>query len=302
MTDTPAIETHGLTKRFGDVLAVAGLDLRIEREEIVGFLGPNGAGKSTTIGMLLGMLAPTEGSARVLGHDPHAGAVELGRKVGVLPERCALWPRLTAREHLAFAISMTAPGTSAMNLLDRVGLEAAADRRVDGFSTGMAQRVRLGLALVGEPELLILDESMAGLDPNGIARVRQILLDERERGATVFVSSHRLEDIRAICDRVFVLVDGRIRAVTPVDAFDGGSTRLVIEADGGGRRLVSRLRAFNAVDAVREDGDTLVVTVEPASETAIIQAELEGDPSVREITVEDGSLDRLFARLTGGDR
>ena len=222
-----AIETHDLTKRFGSRTAVTDLDLAVPEGAAYGFLGPNGAGKSTTIAMLLDLVRPDAGTARVLGHDVRADPLAVRESVGVVPERFGLFPRLTAREHLRFVIEHRQSDATPASLLDRVGLADAADRRTRGFSTGMAQRLRLAMALAAEPPVLILDEPGAGLDPGGIDRLNDIIADVHARGTTIFCSSHRLDQIAAVCDRVGILVDGRLRASEPID----GPTCAVLRAE-----------------------------------------------------------------------
>ena len=204
------IETHSLTRRFGKVEAVQNLGLTVEEGEIYGFLGPNGAGKTTTISLLLGLVSPTSGDAQLFGQSISDTDRDIYRRVGVLPAHADLYDRLTARKHLEFVIRVKGADADPQVLLDRVGLEDAIDRKAGEFSTGMAQRLKLAMALVGEPELLILDEPTNGLDPNGAREMRQIITEENDRGATVFFSSHRMNQVEAVCDRVGILNDGQL--------------------------------------------------------------------------------------------
>jgi ABC-2 type transport system ATP-binding protein len=208
----PAIEATNLSKRYGSVTAVDGLDLAVEHGEIYGFLGPNGAGKSTTIAMLLDYARPSDGQLRVLGRDPQSEVVPIHQRLGVLPDRYGLYGDLTARRHIQFVGDVKDTETDPQTLLARVGLEDAATQQVDGFSQGMAQRLALAMALVGDPELLVLDEPFTGLDPHGVRRVREIVHEENDRGATVFFSSHVLGQVDLVCDRIGILADGRLVA------------------------------------------------------------------------------------------
>ncbi|PSP51092.1 ABC transporter ATP-binding protein [Halobacteriales archaeon QH_1_68_42] len=213
-----AIVTEGLTKRFGDETAGADLDLAVERGEVFGFLGPNGAGKSTTISMLLGFLEPTEGSATVLGTDVTADPRAVRQRTGLLPEGFEAVPNLTGREHVATAVETKGADDDPDALLERVGLAPDDARRpVDDYSTGMFQRLALAVALAGSPDLLVLDEPSSGLDPNGVQLVREIVREERDRGATVFFSSHILDEVERVSDRVGILQDGELTAVNSVD-------------------------------------------------------------------------------------
>jgi ABC-2 type transport system ATP-binding protein len=208
----PAIEADAVTKQYGDVRAVDGLDLAVERGETYGFLGPNGAGKSTTIGLLLDYLRPTSGTVRVLGHDPRRDVVEVHDRVGVLPDRFGLYENRSARRHVAFVAATKQTDDDPETLLERVGLGDAVDDDAGDFSSGMEQRLALAMALVGDPELLVLDEPFSGLDPHGVRRVREIVAEETDRGATVFFSSHVLGQVELVCDRVGVLHAGRLVA------------------------------------------------------------------------------------------
>lgn len=212
-----AIETTQLTKRYPDAVAVDDLTLQVETGEVFGFVGPNGAGKSTTIALLRDVRRPTAGTATILGHPVRRDHVHLRRRVGVLPERAGLFARLTGIEHLQIAIRAHEGAGTPSALLARVGLSDDGNRRVTTYSTGMAQRLRLAIALVGSPDLLLLDEPAAGLDPAGIRLLRDVITAENDHGTTVFFSSHNLSHVAAVCDRVGFLVDGRLREVLETD-------------------------------------------------------------------------------------
>ena len=198
----PAINVQDVTKQFGGLTALQDLDLAVEDGEIYGFLGPNGAGKSTTIDVVLDYVRPTAGSARVFGHDAREETLAIRDRVGVLPDGYDVVGRMTGREHVDFVVDSKGADDDPDEILERVGIAGAADRVAADYSKGMAQRLVLGMALVGEPDLLILDEPTTGLDPNGARRMREIVREENERGATVFFSSHILEQVEAVCDRV----------------------------------------------------------------------------------------------------
>jgi len=213
----PAITVDNLTKSFGQTVALDDLSFRVEEGEVFGFLGPNGAGKSTTINIVLDFARPTAGEISVLGMDAQRYSRDIRQRTGVLPEGVELYDRLTARQHLEFAIDSKNADDDPEALLERVGLVDAIDRKAGGYSKGMAQRLMLAMALVGEPDLLILDEPSTGLDPNGAREMRDIVREESERGATVFFSSHIMEQVEAVCDRVGILRDGKMVAVDSVE-------------------------------------------------------------------------------------
>ena len=208
----PAIETDGLTKQYGDSTALSELDLTVERGEVYGFLGPNGAGKSTTINLLLNYIKPTAGTARVLGHDPWNDVVACHQRVGICPDRFDTYDDRSARRHLELVIDTKRADDTPRSLLERVGLVDAIDKPAGEFSQGMEQRLALAMSLVGDPDLLVLDEPFTGLDPHGASLVRAVVDAESERGATVFFSSHVLGQVELVCDRVGILHRGRLVA------------------------------------------------------------------------------------------
>lgn len=235
----PVIKTDDLTKRYGAVAAVDGLDLTVRNDEIYGFLGPNGAGKSTTIGMLMDYRRPTSGTVRVFGQDPRSDVVAVHDRIGILPDRFSTYDELSGRRHLQFVIDTKRSDDDPERLLDRVGLTDAIDDAADTYSQGMEQRLALAMALVGEPDLLILDEPFTGLDPHGVRTVREIIHEENDRGAAVFFSSHVLGQVELVCDRIGVLHDGQLiaegtlaelRAAVDVDAGEDATVEDVFVA------------------------------------------------------------------------
>ncbi|RLM68169.1 ABC transporter ATP-binding protein [Halorubrum sp. Atlit-8R] len=297
-----AIELSNVTKRYGDVTALDDVTLSVAEGEIFGFLGPNGAGKSTTIDILLDFVRPTAGSASVLGRDVQADSLAVRQRVGVLPDGYHLYDRLTARQHLEFAVDSKEADDDIGAVLERVGLADAADRTAGGFSKGMKQRLVLAMALVGEPDVLILDEPTTGLDPNGARRMREIIREERDRGATVFFSSHILEQVEAVCDRVGILRDGRIVAVDTIDALRGAldsEARLTLAVEPMGDEVIAAIAAVEGVSSVRDDGDErLSVACEEAAKTAVLAAVEATGARLLDFDTEDVSLEELFAAYT----
>jgi ABC-2 type transport system ATP-binding protein len=214
---TFAIETRGLTRRFGQICAVDGLDLQVRRGEFYGFLGPNGAGKSTTIKMLTGLLAPTSGSISLLGETVSGGdqAREIKRRVGVVPENLALFDNLTAREYLTFIGRMyLLPAATVrercQELLTMMDLQNEEKKLTLEFSHGMKKKLALAAALIPNPDLLFLDEPFEGVDAVSSRVLRDILKRCVERGATVFLTSHVLEIVERLCTNVGVIAKGRL--------------------------------------------------------------------------------------------
>ncbi|MFB6304780.1 MAG: ATP-binding cassette domain-containing protein [Haloferacaceae archaeon] len=298
-----AIELRGVTKEFGDVTAVDDLDLTVPEGEVFGFLGPNGAGKSTTINLLLDFVRPTAGSVTVLGHDAQEASVAVRQRTGVLPEGFDVYDRLTGRRHVAFAMDSKDVDGDPDAVLERVGLGDAADRKAGGYSKGMRQRLALGMALVGQPELLVLDEPSSGLDPGGAREMREIVRQEADRGATVFFSSHVLGQVEAVCDRVGIMRDGRMIAQDSIEGLRdaaGHGERLVVTLGGGGDVSLDDVRALDGVsDATLEDG-VVTVACDPDQKSAVIGAIEAAGGVVDDFTTEAASLEDVFLAYTEG--
>ncbi|ESP89587.1 ABC transporter ATP-binding protein [Candidatus Halobonum tyrrellensis] len=297
-----AIELRGVTKRYGDVTAVRDLDLTVEEGEVFGFLGPNGAGKSTTINVLLDFVRPTEGRAEVLSLDAQADSVAVRERTGVLPEGYDVYDRLTGRRHVEFAMRSKDVDGDPDALLDRVGIADAADRKAGGYSKGMQQRLVLGMALVGDPDLLILDEPSSGLDPTGAKEMRDIVRAEADRGATVFFSSHVLGQVEAVCDRVGIMREGQLVAEDSIEGLRdaaGGEETLVVTVDAADESTVDAVRALDGVSTAASDGGTVTVTCASDAKTRVIATLEEGGVEVKDFTTEEASLEDLFLHYTG---
>jgi ABC-2 type transport system ATP-binding protein len=227
------LEVNNLTKRFGDVVAVDGATFTVEQGSVVGFLGPNGAGKSTTLRMLLGLTRPTSGTATING----VAYDQLDRPrhvVGAVLEAVGAYPGRSARDHLRIeALAADVEPGRVDEVLDLVGLQAAARRRVGGFSLGMRQRLNLATALLGDPEILVLDEPTNGLDPEGIRWIRQLVRDVVAQGRTVLVSSHILAEVATTVDRVIIMGGGRILAQSLLADLDGNLEDVFLRLTGG---------------------------------------------------------------------
>ena len=231
------VRAAGLTKVFADfwlrqkAVAVDGIDFEIRRDEIFGLLGPNGSGKSTTIKMILGLLHRTKGALSVFGTEPTDVAVK--RRIGYLPEESYMYRFLTPVETLdfygkLFGLARQVRRRRAAELLEMVGMSHAANRPVGEFSKGMARRLGVAQALINDPDLLILDEPTSGLDPLGSRQVKDLILDLGRRGKTILLSSHQLDDVQDVCDRMVILYGGRIRSEGTVDQLLEDSGRTVI--------------------------------------------------------------------------
>jgi ABC-2 type transport system ATP-binding protein len=235
----PVVSVHALSKRFGDVVAVENLTFSLEAGTITGFLGPNGAGKTTTLRLLLGLAAPTAGEALVFGRR-YRELDSPARRVGAVLESNDFHPGRTGRDHLrTLALGAEIPGSRVEEVLALVELEAVAGRRVKTYSLGMRQRLGLAGALLGDPELLILDEPANGLDPAGVHWLRRFLRDFAEQGRTVLVSSHILAEVAQTVDQIVIIDRGCLRARgTLADLTEQGRTleQVYLELTGGGPR------------------------------------------------------------------
>jgi ABC-2 type transport system ATP-binding protein len=301
----PAIETDGLTRRFGDLTAVDTLDLTVEDGEVFGFLGPNGAGKSTTINMLLGFLKPTDGAATVLGRDAARQSRAVRQRTGLLPEGFELYENLTGREHVVSAIDTKNADDDPDHLIERVGLEPeAARRRAGGYSKGMTQRLALAMALVDDPELLILDEPSSGLDPKGIQEMRDIIREEADRGTTVFFSSHQLPQVEAVCDRVGIMRDGRMAAVDTIDNLRddvGGSTTIELEVDPMPSADALALSDLDGVVEATGQGNAIEVRCSDPTAKVDVVKRVDAETTVTDIVSDETDLEELFNQYTTGD-
>ena len=287
---TIAVETSGLTKRYGSVTAVIDLNLRIEPGQVFGFLGPNGAGKSTTIRMLMALHRPTKGRVSVLGLDAQADTVAVHRRIGYLPGDLELFPRLNGRQHISwFARSRGLDDRSlAGHLVDR--FQVVAGRPVRELSKGNRQKIGLVLAFMHRPELLVLDEPTSGLDPLMQHEFEALLRETAAEGLTVFLSSHELGEVQRVSDRVAIIKEGRIVAEDTVDGLRRSAPKTV-EVRFRCPVDQAALSGLNGVTVTRSDGPqvTLDVTGEIGPVLKVIASH---DPVA--LTSRPADLDELF--------
>ncbi|WP_435115797.1 ABC transporter ATP-binding protein [Halolamina sp. C58] len=297
----PAVEIDGLHKQFGSVTALRGIDLTVERGEVFGFLGPNGAGKSTTIDCLLDYLRPTEGQVEVFGIDAQQESGRVRQRVGVLPDGYDTFPEYTARQHVEYAIASKNADADPDALLDRVGLAGAETRVADDFSKGMTQRLMLAMALVGEPDLLVLDEPSTGLDPNGVRLMREIVREEVDRGATVFFSSHILDQVERVSDRVGILADGELVAVDSVEGLRGAGAvaTLTVHCESLPDGAVAAVEGLDGIDPVEAEDGRLTATCAGSAKVDVLDVLREHGAEIRDFESDAGSLESVFAAYTG---
>jgi ABC-2 type transport system ATP-binding protein len=307
-----AVRARGLTKTFGDVIALNGVDLDISTGQIHGLVGPNGAGKTTLLGLLLGLAMADRGTMDILGM-PVGRALTVPAGVSGFVEGPGLYPTLTARQNLAALASLRgeADGHSADvdELLDRVGLGEVAGDSVRGFSLGMRQRLGLAAALLGEPRLLVLDEPANGLDPAGKRQIHRVLTDLADAGATVVLSSHRMDDLAALCDEVTLLSTGRVVFSGPVRklAAESGELdyRLVTSDPERARGLAEATPALSQVAGRRSpaqaDDQALLVRGPEAALDDLVVRLVGAGVAIRELGPVVPPLEAAFLALTGTD-
>jgi ABC-2 type transport system ATP-binding protein len=305
--DGYVVETGGLSKRFGERIAVDSVDLRIRRGAAFGYLGPNGAGKTTLIRMLLGLTRPTAGSVRLLGRPMPQERTQALARVGAIVEEPRFHPFLTGRENLA--IVAAAREREAHGRIDaaltRVGLAARADDRVAKYSTGMRQRLGVARCLLGDPELLLLDEPMNGLDPAGMEEFRELMAEFVAEGRTVVLSSHLLVEVEKTCDEVAIVDRGRIVVQGSVAELTRGSVQSLLLSTNDDRRARELVAADERVAHVEPRGDGLVVELRADPDVSLppVAAELNRKLVLAGIAVcrlehQHVSLERRFLELT----
>ncbi|HEX5588965.1 MAG TPA: ABC transporter ATP-binding protein [Candidatus Limnocylindrales bacterium] len=311
------IRTRALTKRYGERIAVDTLDLEVRAGEIFGLLGQNGAGKTTTILMLLGLTEPSGGSARVVGLDPSRHPLEVKRRVGYLPDSVGFYGNMTGRENLRYTARLNGLDRGEAEehidlVLDQVGLADRADGRTDTYSRGMLQRLGIADALLKDPDVLILDEPTASIDPIGVVEILELLRRlVRERGMTVLLSSHLLDQVQHICDRVGIFADGRLIGVGTVGelagTFGDGAAHLEATFADGGADPSAALRRVEGVEAAELDPDTgtwrLVVRPIDASarvREAIVDAAASGGLRLTSLRELEPSLEDIYRAAVAG--
>jgi ABC-2 type transport system ATP-binding protein len=299
-TDAPpgtvAVEVRGLTKRFGDQLAVDDVSFDLPTGKVVGFLGPNGAGKSTTLRMVIGLTTPTAGTATIFG-TPFHDLPDPARTVGSIVDGVGYHPGRKAVDELV--ISATAAGlprSRCDEVLELVGLQAAATKRVGQFSLGMRQRLGIAQALLGDPKVLLLDEPANGLDPEGIHWVRSLLRYLADEGRAILVSSHLLGEVARLADDVIVIRRGRVVAQASVAELIAAEGSAVAVASLDDVTLTGRLTAAGA-EVTPEDGRLLVQGLEPA---AIGRIALDAGVVLRELRPLTAELEDVFLEMTAG--
>lgn len=282
------VSTRGLTKRYGNLVALDQLDLDVPQGAVYGIIGPNGAGKSTTFAILATLLRPTAGAATVCGVDPIRQPKEVRRRLGYMPDVMGVYDQLRVDEYLEFhAAAHGVPRAEwsdlVEGLLELVDLDVKRDAMVDGLSRGMKQRLSLARALVHDPELLILDEPASGLDPRARIEFRQLLAELQRLGKTILISSHILAELQQMCSDIAVIEAGKLLAAGPPDA--------ILEQLGSGRRVTVRFLGGETADYPAAD---------EFEQAALLRRLLDEGKQVTEFTVDTHDLEDLFLQITEG--
>lgn len=302
-----AIETIDLTKRYGDLVAVDRLNLRIAEGEIFGLLGPNGAGKTTTILMLLGLTEPTSGQARVYGYNSTLDPLQVKRLVGYLPDNVGFYEDMTARENLLYTAELNAiPDKQAREridqLLSRVGLADVADKEVGKFSRGMKQRLGIADVLVKQPKVVFLDEPTLGIDPDGVKHMLDLIVQmSRQDRITVLLSSHLLHQVQQICHRVGIFVKGRMVAEGPIEKLGaqimGGEPVVVeVEASPVDEEMMESLRRLKGVTAVERVNGSLVLRCSRDVRSDIARRVVGAGASLTQMRLRGHVLEEIYLR------
>lgn len=311
----PVLTTHALTKQFGSLRAVDGLDMAVCKGDIFGFLGPNGAGKTTVIRLVLGLIHPTSGHAEVCGHRVPGELQGALRHVGGFVDDPTFYPLMSARRNLRLLGSMTGPvGEERIDeVLEIVALRDRADDRVGGFSHGMKQRLGIAQALLHSPELIVLDEPTSGLDPRGMKDVRELIRELGAAGTTVFLSSHLLHEVEQVCTRAVIIDKGRIVADGTADSLESRlayhhavAVRVPAASADAAKAALEAVAGVTKVEITGKPNGVVALRVYPADPDQSIAAPVaaalrEKAIEVEELFVEKGRLDDIFREITSHD-
>jgi len=306
MSEKLAIETQDLTKRYDGVTVVDHLNLHVKENEVFGLLGPNGAGKTTTILMLLGLTEPASGTARVCGFNPTRDPLKVKRLVGYLPEKVGFYENLTPRENLRFIAELNNIGYAEANsradeVLEMIGLTDRANQVVGKFSRGMKQRLGIADVLIKKPKVVFLDEPTAGLDPEGINQLLDLVAGLPKMGTTVILSSHQLYQVQRVCHSIGILSEGKMVIEGSIDklgreALAGGRYRIEVETAQPGPQLIDVIRGIKGVLSVEAEGNVLTISTESDLRAEIAKAVVQSDAPLIQIRVQEFSLDDIYMK------
>jgi ABC-2 type transport system ATP-binding protein len=317
MSDTLAIETQALTKRYDGVTVVDNLNLQVKENEVFGLLGPNGAGKTTTILMMLGLTEPASGSVSVLGFNPTREPLQVKRQVGYLPERVGFYENLTARENLRFIADLNGinyseasqradevlekVGLTESEIMEKVGTNRNIEKTVGKFSRGMKQRLGIAEVLIKRPKLVFLDEPTAGLDPKGINQLLDLIAGMPGMGTTVVLSSHQLYQVQRVCHNIGILAKGKMVIQGAIDtlgreALAGGRFQIEAETEEPGEELIKVLRGIKGVVSVEVKENVLSITTDADLRREVSKAIVQNNYPLIQMKVQEFSLDDVYMK------
>ncbi len=317
MSDTLAIETQALTKRYDGVTVVDNLNLQVKENEVFGLLGPNGAGKTTTILMMLGLTEPASGSVSVLGFNPTREPLQVKRQVGYLPERVGFYENLTARENLRFIADLNGinyseasqradevletVGLTESEIMEKVGTNRNIEKTVGKFSRGMKQRLGIAEVLIKRPKLVFLDEPTAGLDPKGINQLLDLIAGMPGIGTTVVLSSHQLYQVQRVCHNIGILAKGKMVIQGAIDTLGreelaGGRFQIEVETEEPGEELVKVLRGIKGVVSVEVKENVLSITTDADLRREVSKAIVQNNYPLIQMKVQEFSLDDVYMK------
>jgi ABC-2 type transport system ATP-binding protein len=299
------IETKDLTKKYDGVSVVDGLNLHIKEGEIFGLLGPNGAGKTTTILMLLGLTEPSGGSATVCGRNPTREPLQVKRLTGYMPEKVGFYDNLTARENLRFIAELNnipyeEVDDKADELMKAVGIRDVADEKVGTFSKGMKQRLGIADVLIKSPKLAILDEPTAGLDPDGILHISELIAGLPKRGTSVILSSHQLYQVQKVCHSVAIIAKGKLVVEGSIAELGkkaaAGRCEIEVETEKPTPELVENIKNLKGVTRVDINGDTLLVCANTDLRPDLAKLVVQSSLPLNGMKIQQLSLDDIYMK------
>jgi len=302
----PLIQVNNLTKIFDKYAAVNNLTLNINQGEIFGFLGPNGAGKTTTIKAMLGLIYANQGDVRINGYDILTHGKSLKKYIGYLPERVAFYENLSGLQNLEFYAELKNVNKSECKILiDQMGLSEHINKKAGKYSKGMRQRLGMARAILGTPPILILDEPSGGLDPRGVKLIRDKIKELNDRGVTIFVSSHILSEIQAVCSQVGIINKGKLIVQDTVDNLGKTSRikpKIKLEFSFFTDEIKKEIISTPGVEKVIVDGNTLEIYCLPEVRADVIIAAYKAGGKIKNIQTEEASLEDIFMQLTEGEK
>jgi ABC-2 type transport system ATP-binding protein len=303
-TTKNVIRVKGLKKVYRSQKAVDDVSFKIHRGEIFGFLGPNGAGKTTTIKSILGLIRFDEGEISINGKDAVSEGKIARQWIGYLPERVAMYRNLTATQNLSFFADLkNVDSLDYDSILKEYGLEDTGKKKIRDFSKGMVQRLGMAQAVIGDPDILILDEPSGGLDPRGVRLIRNKIREVKSKGTTVFLSSHILSEVQAVCDRVGIIHKGKLVAEDSVAALGKKldlKPMITVQVEKMTSEISSAVNGVKNTDSVNIEGNTIEVVCDASTKAEVILAIAKAGANILNLQTEEPSLEEVFMRYTEG--